>query len=121
MADEMKYRIDAYIYAQSKYASEHGLPMVRALFCGISARCRDPGWLTMNICLVQTCWWLRCSKPEAPDEMFISPEGKWIDYQTRKVYEGGLHRMRAGKIPVVVLVRDGTVIPHINGRNQPGI
>lgn len=41
------------------------------------------------------------------------PEGQWIDYKTGKVYAGGWHRIEAGKIPVVMLVREGTVIPHI--------
>ena len=41
------------------------------------------------------------------------PDGKWIDYQTGKVYNEGWHHIEAGKIPVVALVRDGAVIPHI--------
>lgn len=41
------------------------------------------------------------------------PEGKWIDYQTGKVYEEGWHTIEAGEIPIVVLIKDGTVIPHI--------
>ena len=35
----------------------------------------------------------------------------WIDYQTRKTYTGGWHRIEAGEIPVVMLVRDGLLIP----------
>ena len=41
------------------------------------------------------------------------PPGQWIDYQTGKVYEAGWHHIEAGEIPIVVLVRDGAVIPHI--------
>ena len=41
------------------------------------------------------------------------PNGKWIDYQTGKVYTGGWNSIKVGKIPVVMLVRDGAVIPHI--------
>lgn len=41
------------------------------------------------------------------------PPGKWIDYQTGKVYESGWHNIQVGEIPVVVLVRDGAVVPHI--------
>ncbi len=32
MIDEMKYKLMPYVYAQAKDSSEHGLPMVRALF-----------------------------------------------------------------------------------------
>lgn len=41
------------------------------------------------------------------------PKGKWIDYQTGVFYEGGWHNIKVGEVLVVVLVRDGTVIPHI--------
>ena len=42
-AVEMKYKLMPYIYAQAKYCSEHGLPMVRALFIEYPD---DPGsWL----------------------------------------------------------------------------
>ena len=41
------------------------------------------------------------------------PEGKWIDYQTGKVYEGGWREIEAGKLPIVMLVRDGSVLPHV--------
>jgi alpha-D-xyloside xylohydrolase len=40
------------------------------------------------------------------------PPGKWIDYQTAKVYAGGWQQIAAGALPVVVLVRDGAVLPH---------
>ena len=41
------------------------------------------------------------------------PPGQWIDYQTGKVFSGGWHNIEAGKIPIVVLVKEGSVIPHI--------
>ena len=41
------------------------------------------------------------------------PPGQWIDYQTGKVYQGGWHAIKAGNIPIVMLVKDGTALPHI--------
>ena len=41
------------------------------------------------------------------------PMGKWIDYQTGKVYEGGYQTIEASKIPAIILVRDGSLIPHV--------
>jgi alpha-D-xyloside xylohydrolase len=41
------------------------------------------------------------------------PPGTWIDYQTGKDYSGGWQTIAAGAIPEVILVRDGTVLPHI--------
>jgi alpha-D-xyloside xylohydrolase len=40
------------------------------------------------------------------------PAGKWIDYQSGKVYDGGYHTIAVGPIPAVILVRDGSIIPH---------
>ena len=44
--------------------------------------------------------------------MVYLPKGKWIDYQDGKVYDGGYQTIKAGKIPAVILVRDGSLIPH---------
>jgi alpha-D-xyloside xylohydrolase len=41
------------------------------------------------------------------------PPGTWIDYQTGKAYAGGWQHLEAGPIPAIILVRDGSVIPHI--------
>jgi alpha-D-xyloside xylohydrolase len=41
------------------------------------------------------------------------PPGQWIDYQTKKIYADGWHNIQAGEIPIVLLVKEGTVIPHI--------
>jgi alpha-D-xyloside xylohydrolase len=41
------------------------------------------------------------------------PEGKWIDYQTGKAYEGGWREIQAGQLPIIMLVRDGSVLPHV--------
>ena len=44
--------------------------------------------------------------------MCYLPGGKWIDYQSGEVYESGYREIKAGKIPAVILVRDGSLIPH---------
>jgi alpha-D-xyloside xylohydrolase len=41
------------------------------------------------------------------------PPGTWIDYQSGKSYSGGWQTLAAGAIPEIILVRDGTVLPHI--------
>jgi alpha-D-xyloside xylohydrolase len=41
------------------------------------------------------------------------PKGQWIDYQTQQVYAGGWHTIDGGALSVVMLVRDGAVLPHI--------
>jgi alpha-D-xyloside xylohydrolase len=42
------------------------------------------------------------------------PPGSWIDYQSGRVYEGEKwHEIPLGAIPVVLLVRNHSVMPHI--------
>ena len=109
---EMKYRLMPYVYAQAKECTEKGLPMLRALFVEFPD---DPGaWKVddeylfgsqiLVAPLLESCMTGRT---------VYLPEGKWIDYQTEKVYEGGWHRIEAGSLPIIMLVRDGSVLPHL--------
>ena len=42
------------------------------------------------------------------------PPGVWIDYQTAKMYQGARwHDITAGQIPVVLLVKDHSVLPQL--------
>ncbi len=42
------------------------------------------------------------------------PPGSWVDYQRGETYEGGKwHRITAGEIPAVMLVRHGAAIPRV--------
>src|SRR5271157_4492738 len=111
-ADEMKYRLMPYVYAQSKDASERGLPMVRALFVEFPG---DPGsWNVEDEYLFGSDILVAPLMEEgiAGRDVYLPP-GQWIDYQTGKLYPAGWHRIQAGRIPIVMLVREGAVIPHI--------
>ncbi|RNL92656.1 alpha-xylosidase [Sinomicrobium pectinilyticum] len=110
-ADNMRYRLMPYIYAQAKHSSERGLPMLRAMFVEYPD---DPGsWLVDDQYLFGSSVLVAPLFEDVTERNIYLPPGKWIDYQTRKVYEGGWHRVKAGNIPVVILIRDGTVLPHI--------
>ena len=111
-----------YVYAQAKDCSERGLPMVRALLVEFP---QDPGaWLVEDeymfgsqilvAPLLESGNSRTVYLPSSP-----SPTGegrgevtKWIDYQTGKVYDGGYQTIEAGRIPAIILVRDGSLIPH---------
>lgn len=99
-------------YTQAKDSSEHGLPMVRALFVEFPD---DPGswnvddeYLFGSQILVAPLM----RENETGRNVYLPP-GTWIDYQTGKNYSGGWQKIEAGKIPEIILVRDGTVLPHI--------
>ncbi len=110
-ADNMRYELMPYIYAQAKDCTERGLPMVRALFVEYSD---DPGsWLVDDEYLFGSDMLVAPLFEDVESRNVYLPPGRWIDYQTGDIYSGGWHNITAGSIPVVVLVRDGSVIPHI--------
>ncbi|HEX9825174.1 MAG TPA: alpha-xylosidase, partial [Flavobacteriaceae bacterium] len=110
-ADNMRYKLMPYIYAQAKDASEKGLPMLRALFVEYP---NDPGaWLIDDQYLFGSDMLVAPLFENITERNVYLPGGKWIDYQTGKVYNKGWHTIKAGDIPIIVLVKDGTVIPHI--------
>ena len=45
--------------------------------------------------------------------VYLPGKGKWIDYQTGKVYSAGWQYIECGKLPIVMLVKDGSAIPHV--------
>jgi alpha-D-xyloside xylohydrolase len=110
--DEMKYKLMPYVYAQAKDSSDHGLPMVRALFLEFPD---DPGsWNVDDEYLFGSSILVAPLMEEnATGRNVYLPPGTWIDYQTGKDYSGGWQKIEAGKIPEIILVRDGTVLPHI--------
>lgn len=108
---EMKYKLMPYVYAQAKDCSEKGLPMVRALCIeypqDAATWTLDDEYLFGRDILVAPMF-----ESGIERDVYL-PGGKWIDYQSGKVYEKGWNHISTGEIQAVILVRDGAVIPHI--------
>ncbi len=112
MIDELKYKLMPYVYAQAKDSSDHGLPMVRALFVEFPD---DPGsWQVDDEYLYGSSLLVAplMHEGETSRNVYLPP-GTWIDYQSGESYSGGWQNIAAGKIPEIILVRDGTVVPQI--------
>ncbi|MBP3286835.1 MAG: alpha-xylosidase [Prevotella sp.] len=110
-AAEMKYKLMPYVYAQAKDCTERGLPMVRALLVEFPD---DPGaWLVEDEYMFGSQILVAPLLETGDSRMVYLPRGKWIDYQSGKVYEGGYQTIKVGEIPAVILVRDGSLIPHV--------
>ena len=106
----MKYRLMPYVYAQAKDCSERGLPMVRALLVEFP---HDAGaWLVEDEYMFGSQMLVAPLMESGHSRTVYLPQGKWIDYQTGKVYDGGYQTIEAGRIPAIILVRDGSIIPH---------
>jgi alpha-D-xyloside xylohydrolase len=111
-AVEMKYRLMPYIYAQAKASSDNGYPMLRTLFFEYPD---DPtSWLAEDEYLFGSDLLVAPLFDEADHRRVYLPPGTWIDYQTGRRYQGAAwHDIRAGDVPIILLARDGAVIPHI--------
>ena len=110
---EMKYQLMPYVYAQAKDCSEKGLPMVRALFVEFP---HDAGaWLVEDEYMYGSQILVAPLLESGTGRSVYLPKGKWIDYQNGKVYEGGYQHISVAehKIPCVILVRDGSLIPQV--------
>lgn len=110
-AAELKYRLMPYVYAQAKDCSNRGLPMVRALFIEFPD---DQGaWNIEDEYMFGSQILVAPLLESGSERVCYLPTGKWIDYQTGKVYDSGYQTIKVGKIPCVILVRDGSLIPHV--------
>jgi len=108
----LRYSLMPYIYAQAQDASAHGFPMVRPLFFEYP---NDPGsWTIDDQYLFGSDLLVAPMFSNSDRRRVYVPLGAWIDYQSGRVYDGpGWHEIPAGQIPVVLLVRNHTVLPHL--------
>jgi len=109
----LRYSLMPYIYGQAVDSSAKGHPMLRALFLEYP---NDPGsWQVDDEYMFGSNLLVAPLFEEgATGRRVYLPAGEWIDYQTRKAYRGGAwHRVEAGEIPVVLMVRNNSVIPHV--------
>ena len=107
---EMKYKLMPYVYTQAKDCTERGLPMVRALLVEFP---QDPGaWLVEDEYMFGSQILVAPLMESGNERMVYLPKGEWIDYQSGKVYSGGYQTIEAGDIPAIILVKDGSLIPH---------
>jgi alpha-D-xyloside xylohydrolase len=111
-AVELKYALMPYIYAEAQTSSAHGWPMLRTLFF---EHPDDPGsWLVEDEYMFGSSLLVAPLMEEATSRRVYLPPGMWIDYQTGRSYEGARwHEIAAGAIPIVLLVKNHTVLPHL--------
>jgi alpha-D-xyloside xylohydrolase len=111
-AVEMKYALMPYIMAEATESSARGWPMLRSLFF---EHPDDPtSWLIEDEYMFGSRLLVAPLMDSLTTRKVYLPPGTWIDYQTRTVYEGARwHDITAGAVPVVVLVKNHTVLPHL--------
>ena len=108
---EMRYALMPYLYAQARDSSRQGYPTLRTLFFEFPD---DPtSWLVEDQYMLGSSLLVAPLFSDAPQRAVYLPPGTWTDYQSQRTYEGGRwHRVTAGQVPIVVMVREGSVVPH---------
>ena len=111
-AVELKYTLMPYIYAQSQVASAHGWPMLRTLFFEYPD---DPtSWMVEDEYLFGPSLLVAPLFEETASRRVYLPPGSWMDYQSGRSYEGARwHDIAPGTIPIVLLVKNHTVLPRL--------
>jgi alpha-D-xyloside xylohydrolase len=109
----LRYSLMPYIYAQAKDSAARGFPMLRALFFEFPAD--ETSWLIEDEYMFGSNLLVAPLFEDAQKVRKVYlPPGAWIDYQTGKVYEGARwHLIAAGEIPVILLVKNQTVLLHV--------
>lgn len=109
---ELKYKLMPYVYAQAKESSENGWPMMRALLFEYPD---DPGaWMVEDEYLFGNNLLVAPMLEDGTSrDVYLPGKDKWIDYQTGKVYNPGWNHVKCGELSIVIMVKDGSAIPHI--------
>jgi alpha-D-xyloside xylohydrolase len=109
---EMRYQLLPYLTTQGAEAASTGAPLVRPLFFEFPHD--KTSWLVEDQYLLGKDLLVAPLLEESMSRDVYLPPGGWIDYQTGERYEGGSwRRMNAGAVPIVVLAREGAVIPRV--------
>lgn len=112
---ELRYSLMPYIYSQGYISAQNGWPMIRTLFF---EEPNDPtGWLVENQYLFGSDLLVAPLIEEKRSREVYVPSGVYIDYQTNERYEGNRwYTIESGDLPVILLVKEGSIIPHIESK-----
>ena len=77
-----------------------------------------PAWMASDIGLDAAAWQFDEQQrlvitERSGRDVYLPGRQKWIDYQTGKVYAPGWNHIECGTLPIIILVKDGSAIPHI--------
>ena len=109
---ELKYKLMPYVYAQATKCTRHGLPMMRALLVEFPD---DPGaWMVDDQYMFGESMLVAPMLEDGNSrDVYLPGKDKWIDYQTGKTYSPGWNHIETAELPIVIMVKDGTALPHI--------
>lgn len=117
---DLRYSLMPYIYAQAKDLSAKGFPVLRTLFFEFPAD--ETAWMIEDEYMFGSDLLVAPLMEEGTTSRKVYlPPGWWIDYQTAKIYEGARwHEIAAGAVPIVLLVKNNSVVPHAKPAQNTG-
>ena len=109
----LRYSLMPYIDAQAKDSAAKGFPMLRTLFFEFPTD--ETSWMIEDEYMFGSNLLVAPIFETGKNERKIYlPPGNWFDYQTGKIYEGSRwENIAAGEIPIILLVKDHTVLPFV--------
>lgn len=109
---ELRYSLMPYILEQARECCENGFPIIRTLFFefpeDVGAWLIEDEYLFGSDLLVAPIF----EGGQNSREVYL-PRGEWVDYFSGERYPQGWHRLHTSDIPIILLVRAGARIPHI--------
>ncbi len=109
----LRYSLMPYIYAQAKESSEKGFPMLRTLFFEFPSD--ETSWLIEDEYMFGSSLLVAplFADNQTTRKVYL-PKGNWFDYQTGNTYQGEKwYEIAACEIPIILLVKDHTVLPFV--------
>ena len=109
---ELKYTLMPYVYTEAVESSSNGWPMLRALLVEFPD---DPGaWRVDDQYMFGSSILVApMMEPGTSRDVYLPGKDKWIDYQTGTIYSPGWNHISVAELPVIMLVKDGTALPHL--------
>ncbi len=107
---ELRYRLFPYLYSAAHEAAINGLPVIRAMPLAFpedrNTYDKDLQFMFGQALLIAPIY------DESDGRSVYLPEGKWIDYWTGTVYEGGRNiDVKAPLDQMPIFVRGGAIVP----------
>ncbi|MGM0603819.1 MAG: glycoside hydrolase family 31 protein [Bacillota bacterium] len=108
---ELRYKFITHLYNLFYQSSQTGIPVMRPLIMEFpeDEKCEN---LSDQFMIGESLMAAPVYQPDQDKRMLYLPEGKWIDFWSNEIYQGGEHIIVDAPLDILPLfVRAGTIIP----------
>lgn len=108
---ELRYKFITHLYNLFYQASETGIPVMRPLIMEFpeDEECQN---LSDQFMIGESIMLTPVYQPDKDKRMIYLPEGKWIDFWTKEVYEGENHIIVDAPLDIMpIFIKAGSIVP----------